>query len=134
MSRPATCRGSDVTPPELPPVALPEPEGEEPSAAAVQVDIIVHIFAVSATLVGVCLTVIGLIRITSKIGALVTYTDDLLALDAFLFLCACGCSFSALRRRRSQRHLLLEFVAENVFFAALVLMVAICALIVYEIV
>lgn len=113
---------------------VPRTEAGEPSAAAVQIDIIVHIFAVSATLVGVCLTVIGLIRITNKLNSLSTYADDLLALDALLFLGACSLSFTALRRRRLHRHLRLELLAENLFFIALVLMVAVCGLIVYELV
>ena len=107
---------------------------EKPHLDSVQVDITVHLFAVSATLVGVCLTVIGLIRITSKISSLATYTDDLLALDALLFLFSCSFSFASLRLRRDSRHHRLERLAENMFFIALVLMVVICAMIVYEIV
>ncbi|MEO7433048.1 MAG: hypothetical protein ABIV12_13325 [Dokdonella sp.] len=52
-------------------------------------DLCLHIFTASAALVGVCLTVIGLIRIvvtTTKVG---TIADDLLAADATLFMLSC---------------------------------------------
>ena len=49
-------------------------------------DICVHIFTVSAAMVGVCLTVIGLIRIVITLQKTNTLADDLLAGDALLFL------------------------------------------------
>ncbi len=39
-----------------------------PDKAPLEADISVHIFSVSAAMVGVCLTVIGLIRIVITIG------------------------------------------------------------------
>ena len=52
-------------------------------------DICIHIFTVSSAMVGVCLTVIGLIRVVITLGKIDTLADDLLAADAFLFLVAC---------------------------------------------
>jgi hypothetical protein len=49
-------------------------------------DISIHIFTVSSAMVGVCLTVIGLIRVVITFGKADTVADDLLAADAFLFL------------------------------------------------
>jgi hypothetical protein len=49
-------------------------------------DICIHIFTVSSAMVGVCLTVIGLIRVVITLGNADTLADDLLALDALLFL------------------------------------------------
>jgi len=46
-------------------------------------DISIHIFTVSAAMVGVCLTVIGLIRVVITFGKADTVADDLLAVDAF---------------------------------------------------
>ena len=47
-------------------------------------DISVHILSVSAAMVGVCLTVIGLLRVVIAIQKADTIADDLLALDAIL--------------------------------------------------
>src|SRR5712691_6482870 len=52
-------------------------------------DICIHIFTVSAGMVGVCLTVIGLIRIVVTIGKMDTLADDMLAADSLLFLLSC---------------------------------------------
>jgi hypothetical protein len=45
-------------------------------------DICIHIFTVSSAMVGVCLTVIGLIRVVITLGKADTLADDLLAGDA----------------------------------------------------
>ncbi len=52
-------------------------------------DICLHIFTVSSAMVGVCLTVIGLIRVVITLGSADTLADDLLAADALLFLISC---------------------------------------------
>ena len=54
-------------------------------------------------MVGVCLTVIGLIRVVITLGKADTLADDLLASDALLFLTSCLLSYSALRVRSFQR-------------------------------
>jgi len=46
-------------------------------------DVSIHIFTVSSAMVGVCLTVIGLIRVVITFGKADTTADDLLAVDAF---------------------------------------------------
>ncbi len=94
-------------------------------------DIAIHILSVSAGMVGVCLTVIGLIRVVITLRNADTFADDLLAFDAILFLVACLSSYWALRTRSAQRMYRLERFADVVFLLALVLTVAICAFIVY---
>src|ERR1041385_5599467 len=94
-------------------------------------DISVHIFTVSAAMVGVCLTVIGLIRIVISIRKIDTLADDLLAADAMIFLVACVCSYGALRTRRSRRMYGLERTADITFIIGLVLMVVICGFVTY---
>jgi hypothetical protein len=49
-------------------------------------DISIHIFTVSSAMVGVCLTVIGLVRVVITLGRADTLADDFLAGDALLFL------------------------------------------------
>ena len=88
-------------------------------------DISIHIFTVSSAMVGVCLTVIGLIRVVITLRKADTIADDLLAIDAILFLLATLCSYWALRRRRSERRPLLERTADALFILALLLMVVI---------
>jgi cytochrome c oxidase assembly factor CtaG len=94
-------------------------------------DISTHIFTVSSAMVGVCLTVIGLIRIVITLGKIDTLADDLLAADAFLFLVACLLSYWALRTRGIRRMHRVERCADGIFILAMILMTAVCAVITY---
>jgi hypothetical protein len=96
-------------------------------------DICIHIFTVSAGLVGVCLTVIGLLRVVITLRKVDTFADDLLSIDAGLFLIACFSSYWALRTRSVQRMHRVERFADVVFLLALVLMAVICAFVTYAI-
>jgi len=96
-------------------------------------DICIHIFTVSSGMVGVCLTVIGLVRVVITLGNADTIADDLLAGDALLFLVSCFVSYAALRSRRVLRMHRLERVADGVFILAMIVMVAICAFLTYAI-
>jgi len=96
-------------------------------------DISIHIFTVSSAMVGVCLTVIGLIRVVITFGKADTVADDLLAADAFLFLLSCLLSYSALRTRSKRRMHRMERIADSIFILAMILMVVICAFITYAI-
>jgi hypothetical protein len=71
-------------------------------------DIRIHIFTVSATLVGLCMTVIGIVRIIIGMKNINTLADDLLAMDAFVFLCSCLLFCWALRTRNKRRMLKLN--------------------------
>jgi hypothetical protein len=104
----------------------------DPSRESIEVDITIHVFTVSATLVGVCLTVIGIFIMSHRLVHVKSFGEVLLALDAFLFLGACILSYSALRMRRKGRRHRLERLAEEVFFAALTFMVFICGFIIFE--
>ncbi len=96
-------------------------------------DISIHIFTVSSAMVGVCLTVIGLIRVVITLGKADTIADDLLAGDAFLFLICSLLSYSALRTRSKRRMHRREQIADAVFVAAMILMTLICAFITFAI-
>jgi hypothetical protein len=104
----------------------------EPSTHLEQ-DICIHIFTVSSAMVGVCLTVIGLIRVVITLGRADTLADDLLAGDALLFLISCLLSYWALRSRSLRRMHRLEKIADGIFILAMIGMVIICALITYTI-
>jgi hypothetical protein len=96
-------------------------------------NICIHIFSVSAGMVGVCLTVIGLIRVVITLGKADTIADDLLALDAVLFLTASLLSYTALRSHTVAKMKRFERLADWLFILAMTLMVAVCAFIAYAI-
>ena len=103
----------------------------EPSKEFIEFDLSIHIFTVSATLVGVCLTVIGIMR---HLGGVRTQHvgEELLALDALLFLICCILSYLSLKARLGKYKRFWTNTADNLFMAAICLMVIICGLIVYE--
>ena len=94
--------------------------------------ICVHIFSVSAAMVGVCLTVIGIIRIVIKAMNATTLADDFLAIDAMLFLSSCMLAYWAMRKQGTPAMVRIERIADAIFIIALVFMVVICALVAFE--
>jgi Kef-type K+ transport system membrane component KefB len=110
-----------------------ETNGDRDSNTHLEQDICIHIFTVSSAMVGVCLTVIGLIRVVITLGTADTLADDFLAGDALLFLVSCLLSYWALRSRSVHRMHRMERVADAIFIIAMIGMVIICALIAYTI-
>lgn len=82
-------------------------------------DICVHIFTASAAMVGVCLTVIGLLRVVITLRKADLIGNGLLAINAVLYLLACLLSYWALRTRRWQRNRRIEQIADTLFLMAL---------------
>ena len=97
-------------------------------------ELAMHIFAVSSGMVGVCLTGVGLMRVGSALDTLTHVGDDLLAIDALLFLVACLLSFSSFRLRDARRRRMVRIAADAVFLVALGLMVVICCIITYVVI
>lgn len=90
---------------------------------------------ISAAMVGVCLTTIGLIRIIisvdkDKVG---TYVDDLLAVNSIMFLVATLTSYAALRTQTEKRLHRLERVADLFFIGSMILLTVICVVITYAV-
>ena len=110
-----------------------ETDGKRAPNTHLEEDICIHIFTVSSAMVGVCLTVIGLIRVVITFGRADTLADDFLAADALLFLISCLLSYWALRSRSVRRMHRLEKIADGIFIFAMIGMVIICALITYTI-
>ncbi len=94
-------------------------------------DISVHIFTVSAAMVGVCLTVIGIMRMVITVKKEDNLADDFLAIDAVLFLIACFLSYWALRTRTIRRMHRVEKIADTIFLFALLVMTVICGFITF---
>jgi hypothetical protein len=105
---------------------------QENSGMNLEEDVSIHIFSVSAAMVGVCLTVIGIIRVVITIGNIQTLADNFLSLDALLFLFACILSYLSLRTRGIRRLFMLERIADGLFIIGLVLMGFVCVLIAYD--
>ena len=110
-----------------------ETNGDRDRSTHLEQDICVDIFIVSSAMVGVCLTVIGLIRVVITLGRADTLADDFLAGDALLFLVSCLLSYWALGSRSVHRMHRMERVADAIFIIAMIEMVIICALITYTI-
>ncbi|MGC4014206.1 MAG: hypothetical protein QM755_06755 [Luteolibacter sp.] len=89
-------------------------------------DICIHIFTVSAAMVGVCLTVIGGPRVMISIHKQDTLADDFLATDSILFLISCLLSYWALRTRSTKRMYRVERCADIIFIIAMIGMVGVC--------
>ena len=110
-----------------------ETNGQRDPNTHLEHDICIHIFTVSSAMVGVCLTVIGLIRVVITLGRADTLADDLLAGDALFFLISCLLSYWALRSRGLRRMHRLEKIADGIFIVAMIGMVIVCAVITYTI-
>jgi hypothetical protein len=94
----------------------------------------VRIFSVSAVMVGACLTVIGIVRIIIASKGTQTFADDLLALDALVFVAACLLAYVSIRTLGSRLSERIERMADYSFIAGLLLMFAVCLIIVYSII
>lgn len=78
-----------------------------------------HILPTSATMVGVCMTVISIVKL-SHVGVAGTVIDKLLAFDSLLFLLSAVFSYVSLRVGRNVTRL--ERFADNTFMMGLVFM------------
>ncbi len=81
-----------------------------------------HILPTSATMVGVCMTVVSIIQIL-HLGHFATLVDRFLALDSLLFLLSALLSYLSLRRRPAAA---LEAHADLAFMTGLTIM-ALCS-------
>jgi len=85
------------------------------------------VFSVSAAMVGVCLTAIGLIQVVENLSEFTTHCDDvLLVSDAAFFLAAGMCSFRALRLRFRGRWRSYMRAADLAIMVGMALMVLSC--------
>ncbi|MBZ9785607.1 hypothetical protein K9857_29090 [Pseudomonas sp. REP124] len=84
-------------------------------------DICVHIFASSGAMVGVCLTVVGILRVVINIRQEDLIGQNLLAVNAIIYLMTCLIAYWALRTRRAKRNHRLERIADGLFLFGLTL-------------
>ena len=99
----------------------------------VDIELAVHILSVSAALVGVCLTVIGLLQLVDRLRNSNTPLDNFLAVDAVLFLVSATLAYGSLRSQGVARRRQLERVADGCFLCALIIMACVATAIAFEI-
>lgn len=108
------------------------PEG--PSLEQREHDLTMHVFSISAAMVGVCLTAIGILRLVAAQINVQTLGDELLAADAVLFVTCCILSFWSFKTGQLKTRRKLRLLVDSLFMFALLLMVGICAIIAYAVV
>lgn len=96
-------------------------------------DLTMHVVAVSAAMVGVCLTAIGLLRLVASQTKVQTLGDDLLAVDALLFVVCAFLAFWSFKTKLPVLRRRLRLLVDIVFLLALAAMGAICAVIAYAV-
>jgi hypothetical protein len=84
------------------------------------------LFAVSAGMVGVCLTGVGLIGIVKGIRNIESTVDEILSLSALLFLMSTAFYFFALYRGDQANRKWVDILADAIFFLSLTLLLVAC--------
>jgi hypothetical protein len=106
---------------------------DENAAELGERDLSLHVFSISAGMVGVCLTGIGLLRVTLGQPGAATIGDEVLAADAILFLACCVLSFWSFKARRLAHRRVLRWTTDLLFLVALMVMAAVCTVLTYAI-
>jgi len=91
-----------------------------------------HILPTSGAMLGVCMTVISTVKLTQSNRGVAYWVDDLLALDALIFLTSSILSYLSIRS--NSKRIYFEDIADKVFMLALLCMGAAVILLTYEIV
>lgn len=95
-------------------------EQRDEQRRALDDDICVHIFTSSSTMVGVCLTVVGILRVVVTLRSKDVLGDDLLAINAMMYLASALLAYWGLRTRNHKRNHRLEYTADGIFIAGMV--------------
>jgi hypothetical protein len=85
-----------------------------------------YVFSGSTTMIGVCITVIALFRITNT--GLTTYADEILSVDTLFFISSAYLSYLVLRSSKNRRF---EKIADFLFFAGMSIMLLVAIIIVF---
>jgi hypothetical protein len=97
-------------------------------------ELTMHVFSISAAMVGVCLTAIGILRLIAAQTNVQTVGDELLATDAVLFVLSCFLSFWSFKTKQVRIRQRVRLIVDVLFMVALVVMVCICAIIGYALI
>lgn len=111
------------------PTAAPGAQSSEPEHAHM-----LTVFSVSAGMVGVCLTAIGLIQVLEHhTPGFSTYADEIMVFDAIMFLGSCIFSYWALHHRLRKHYRRLRLWVDTMLMMGILLMALICGMMAYEI-
>lgn len=91
-----------------------------------------HILPTSGTMVGVCMTVISIVKLGQAAKGISSFVDEILALDALIFLASAILSYFSIRKPEKAHFL--EGLADAFFVIALVAMGLAVLLLTYELV
>jgi len=97
----------------------------------VRLEITEHIFGNSPTMLALCLTTVGLIKIYTALQRISTLADDFLALCLAAFLLATIFSYSALRSTNARRRARFAKLADVLFISGLSAATAVAFFVVY---
>lgn len=90
-----------------------------------------HILPTSATMIGICTTFIGLVKLAeARIGP--SHVDEYAALAALMFLISSGASYLSIRFSERKRGAQCEKLADQFFLAGLFSITLIAMLFAYE--
>ena len=99
-----------------------------------QRDIYLHVSEVSVAMIGVCLTGVSILNIEQDINDVNTYVDDLLAIDAFVFLTAYLLSYWVVRTMTNNNRNMQKIgnIANAIFLIGMIFMAIVCGCIVFQ--
>ena len=99
-----------------------------------QRDIYLHVSEVSVAMIGVCLTGVSILNIEQDINDVNTYVDDLLAIDAFVFLTAYLLSYWVVRTMTNNNLNVRKIgnIANIIFLIGMIFMAIVCGYIVFQ--
>jgi hypothetical protein len=114
---------------------MAEHDPERPSSRLVtDSDLATQILVAGAAMVGVSLTLVGLIKIVQALAAVAVVADNLLAASAIIFLFACLSSYFALRASTADRARFWLRFADTLFIVGLVTMLGVGVLFAIELI
>ena len=114
--------------------AMPTAPESGPNKEQREHDLTMHIFTISAGLVGVCLTAIGLLRVLASHSRVETLGEELLSANALLFMICCLLSFWSFKTSLQRHRNVLRKIIDSLFLLALLLMAAVCTLVAYAVI
>jgi hypothetical protein len=95
-------------------------------APALKDEIFSHILSQSSVKTGMCITLLGLIKVLEGINSASVFADEILSINAVMFLLAGFLSYSALKSPSLSRRRVLGRTADILFSAGFCMLASIC--------
>ncbi|HVZ40663.1 MAG TPA: hypothetical protein VHI13_15390 [Candidatus Kapabacteria bacterium] len=93
-----------------------------------------HILNQSSLKVGMCLTLLGLIKVVEGAKGVSAFSDELLAVNAVLFLVANMLTYHAVKLEDPQRRKKFGRLGDLLFTTALCMLASVCAVLAFELI